>query len=317
MGSRSLRRLVLVAAVGLMLHTWPARADDIDQLYEQGQTAFEQQRYEEARAKLSAVWASRQSYDVAAVLAQAELQVGKHRDAAEHLAYAVAHFPVSAKIELRKHVEAMFAEAKKHVATVRVTVNLDGADVRVDGVTVGRAPLAGEIFLDPGARKIEARFPQHVTATRKIEVRKGAAEKVELVLVAESAKAATPRSMVPAFVMGGAAVAALGVGIGLTASAFDGDARSKGLGEQIRGGGGTCVSGAPNYDPRCDDFISGARANDAMSRAGVGLYIGAGALLTGALVYWFWPARSSVRPQVAVLPNATGVAGSMQISGQF
>src|SRR5690606_12331487 len=68
--------------------------------------------------------------------------------------------------ERRQEVEAELAILKPRVASVSVTVNIDGADVYADDVPVctatiesscvGKSPLEAPIILNPGRHKITA-----------------------------------------------------------------------------------------------------------------------------------------------------------------
>ena len=55
------------------------------ELFRQGAAAMKDGKFQDARKALLQVWTLRHSYDVAAVLGQAELELKAYRDAAEHL----------------------------------------------------------------------------------------------------------------------------------------------------------------------------------------------------------------------------------------
>lgn len=205
------RAFVLLAVLGSVAVVQPALADDADRSFEQGTTALKAGKYEDARHAFEAVWKQRKTHDVAANLALAELQLGKHRDAAEHFAFALRNFPVTGDQAIRKGIEGAFADAKKHVMTLRVIVSIDGAEVTIDRSVVGRSPIADEIFVEPGARTIEARLPGHVTAVQKLEAKQGASDKIELALRPED-QVVPERSRLPSYIAFGAGGAGLVVG---------------------------------------------------------------------------------------------------------
>src|SRR4051812_30525864 len=72
-------------------HAPPARAPDAgqsaDQLFQKGRALYQSGKIQPARDALAAAWALKKSYDIAANLATAELELGMARDAAEHFAY--------------------------------------------------------------------------------------------------------------------------------------------------------------------------------------------------------------------------------------
>ena len=79
----------------------------------------------------------------------------------------------------RRSVEELLAQARVKVGAITVRVEPAGAEVFVDGKAVGKAPLAGEVFVEPGARVIEAKLAgyeaaqacvDHVSAGAKCDV---------------------------------------------------------------------------------------------------------------------------------------------------
>ncbi len=311
----------VLLALALLVTSSAAGAQDIDALYEQGQSAFEAGRFEEARSKFASVWEQRKSYDVAAVLAQTELQVGRNADAAQHLAYAVAHFPVSAKTDARKKIEAAFAEVRAKVGAIKLEVTPASASLKVNGRAIAEGDRRQAIFVEPGQVTIEVTADGYEPAKKTLEAKKGGADVVSLVLspkavptitptASASATAPPPRSKVPGFVMGGVGVASLiagGVLVGV-AAASGADIESKSSAIRIAGVG--CPA-----DPRCAGLESSARSGDTMSRAGVGLLIGGAALGAGGLLYWLWPAEQKSQGAVRLVPTASVDGVGLTISG--
>lgn len=274
----------------------PSFADEADRLFAEGGAAFDAQKYEDALRAFEAAWKLRQSYDIAGALAQAEMQTGKHRDAAQHLAFALRTFPATGNGDLRRTLEAAFAGLKKEVASVRVLVNVDGADVRVDGVSVGRTPLADEVFVGPGTRIVEARLARHVSASRKLDAKKGVAEKVELVLLPEDPKTGEP-SRLPSYVSFGIG------GAGLVLGAVTGAVSLAKYSE---------VKAACSAQLVCPDALRGeADAGKALGHvstvgfvlAGVGAAAGVTLLVVG-------PSKSPARGALHVGPGFVGVKGA-------
>ena len=122
------RTLLELLLVGSLAVAQPAVAQSSDQLFDQGNTALKAGKYEDALRAFEAVWKERKTHDVAANLALAEMQLGKHRDAAEHFAFALRNFPVTGSDAVRKGIADAFAQSKAQVAAARVTVNVDGAE---------------------------------------------------------------------------------------------------------------------------------------------------------------------------------------------
>src|SRR5262245_43881379 len=163
---RTHSHLVVMCFVGLVAASVPAAAraadpappanpektvmtDKARQLYEEGLAAIQKQKWLEARASLLAAWALNKHWQIAANLAGCELELGKFRDAAEHAAYYLKNSPP----DRHEKAEGQLKRAKAKVGTLSVSVlsvDAAGAEVLVDDVSVGRAPLDDAIYVEPG-----------------------------------------------------------------------------------------------------------------------------------------------------------------------
>lgn len=189
----------------------PALAGEVDDLFTQGTAALEAGKHEDALRFFLAAWKLRKTHDVAANLAQAELQLGKHRDAAEHLAFALRTFPVSGKAAVRTQIEDMLAAEKKQVVTLVVRVDVDKAEVSVQGRPAGTTPIAEELFADVGTVTVEAGAAGYQPARQTFEARKGDARAIELKMVRKEVP--KERSMLGPAIAFGAGGAGLVVGV--------------------------------------------------------------------------------------------------------
>src|SRR6185369_11615173 len=93
-------------------------------------------RWKEAEPLFQQAWALKHSYDIGGNLGIAELKLGKYRDAAEHLSYALKTFPANGKGPHRDLIQESLGKAKAQVAMVTIEVNQKGALVLVDGKEV-------------------------------------------------------------------------------------------------------------------------------------------------------------------------------------
>jgi hypothetical protein len=133
-----------------------AMADTARELFMKGARAAEQQKWDQCRAALLAALAVKPHPQVAGNLGGCELKLKLYRDAAEHLAYSLRELKPDAPPERRVNGEAALREAQAKVEAIRLSVNVSGAEVRVDGRVVGRAPFLDPVFVEPGAHTIEA-----------------------------------------------------------------------------------------------------------------------------------------------------------------
>lgn len=321
-----------------LLTTAPAEAVTAKarDLYAEGVKAFREQRWPEAYAAFMGAWALNKHYTIAGNLGVAELELGKTRDAAEHLAIylrGLAQDAKSTKEEREKGARA-FEQARAKVLALKVSANVEGADIRVDDRPVGTAPVVDPLFVEPGKHRLEVRAGDHFTERRDVEGKAGETHEITVTLTkiadvpyggippvavtsTPPAPPAAPRSLVPVYVMGAAAVAGAALGGGLLGASRAEYDKTKQLSEQVREAGGTCMPGAPNVDARCAQVASTGESSNALRTGGViGLAV-AGAAAAGAVVYWLWPAPKPAQSSVKVLPAVAGDGGAFVVFGRF
>jgi hypothetical protein len=313
-----------------------ARADD---LFKAGMSDVKQQKWAEAEVKFQAALELNRSYDVAANLGQTQYRLGKYRDAAEHLSFAVRNWPLIGKKEPRELAAKRLAELRKLVGTVTIQVSVPGATVLVDGKEVGQSPLADEVFVDPGPRTVEARLSGYQSAKQAIEAAKGSAQNVSLTLAPIVAKpgggdaanggahaggAGTPgagRETNPegstgassgprtALIVTGISATALAV-VGGIAFAAVSNARASEAEEQRallvqKGGAQPCLK--TELAKECADVNSSFEARDAFGNAAAWSFITGGVLGAATVVYAVMTPKSAVRAAPMVGPSVGGV----------
>lgn len=113
-----------------------------------------------------------------------EVYLGKYRDAAEHLEFSLRNWPAGQEAS-KKRTQERFAEAKKNVGTLSLKVS-EGAEITVNGKTVGKSPLPGPVYIEPGAATIEAKIGEK-SAKKTIAMDVGEAREIELTIEGEAA----------------------------------------------------------------------------------------------------------------------------------
>ncbi|WP_437827787.1 PEGA domain-containing protein [Sorangium sp. So ce1153] len=310
-----------------------ALTDKARQLYDEGLAALNRSRWAEAHASFLAAWRIKQHYQIASNLGVAELRLGKHRDAAEHLSWYLREAPAERTAQ-RQRAEALLKEALAKVASVTVSTVPAGAEVTVDGAVVGRTPMTLPVFLEPGPHVISAELDGYKPAQEQTEPAVGDAIGITLHLVRSDAGApaamaapatAAPRaasgtgptklrettaappearSWVPAIVLGAASVVGLGVGVGLTVAANDASAETSSQRVAIWNAGGGCIDAPAEHVGGCAKLRDGEARVDAFSNGARIAYTTSGLLLAGALTYWLWPATPSGNvSRVQLVPN--------------
>ena len=302
-------------------------------LFRQAAVAFAAGRNAEARRLLLDAWAIRRTYDVAAALGQAELELKLYRDAAEHLVFAVENFAPAESERSLEGVQADLRAAKAHVAEVRIAVNDAAAEVLMDGKAVVRPSPSSPIFVEPGSYTFEARVGARRSAPKQGVFAANSGYSVDLLVPAEAGRAAPAlpapsaapsddarANWLPTYVTGGLAVVALGVGTGFTIDALS--AKSKGDEKLVAakaafGSESTCTPGNGGGSGICDDLKDlQDRRKSSNTVATVSFVVGG--LLAAASVgsYFLWAQRpDDGRAQVSASVGNGG--GSLLIQGTF
>jgi PEGA domain len=286
-------------------------SDRADELVNRALALGNKDRYAEAEPLLREAWELKHSYDIAANLGIVQANLGKWREAAEHLAFALKTFPTNGKPEHRKLGELTLASVLTHVGALTIKVNVDRAEVFVDGRSLGVSPLSDVVFLDPGERTIEARRSGHATVTRTVNAQAGTATETTLELREAVPAGPPPWKPGPALIIpaGVLAVGGLAAGIGLTVAANGKGADRAALLGKIGATG--CAQSASANAPDCATLLSEAKSQSTLANGAVGAFVAGGALalVTGSLVAWAGikrpPPRDGLRLQVAPALGAT------------
>ncbi|WP_437953844.1 PEGA domain-containing protein [Sorangium sp. So ce296] len=316
-----------------------ALTDKARQLYDEGLAALNRSRWAEAHASFLAAWRIKQHYQIASNLGVAELRLGKHRDAAEHLSWYLREAPAERTVQ-RQRAEVLLKEALAKVAAITIATEPEGAEVTVDGAVVGRTPLALPVFLEPGPHAISAALDGYTAERQQIEPAAGytggitlhlepARAEAQAALGAPSAEgpraareaptaklpettAAPPegRSWVPVIVLGAASVVGLGVGVALTLTANDASAETSSQRAAIWNAGGGCIDAPAEHVGACAKLRDGEARVDAFSNGARIAYATSGLLLAGALAYWLWPATPSGNASRVQLVPSLGARGA-------
>jgi hypothetical protein len=291
--------------------------DAADDWFDKGSAAYDAHKLKEAEAAFFSAWSLKKTPDIAANLAQVKVELGKHAEAATFFAYAVKNAAPTDSQDARRDVKQRFEEERKLVGALRIRVNVEGAEVRVNGRVVGNSPLADEVFVDAGTAQAQVQRDGYLAIQQSIVVPKGEAREVSLVLTAAPGPTGG-RSIVPGAVLVGVGGAALATGVALMVVAAGKRAHSRDLSAAISNAHHSCVANASNYDPTCSDLNDTALSTKTFHNAGIGLLAGAGAAAVGATVYFLWPASTPSRAStLRVSPTVSVTTGGLLFSGSF
>jgi hypothetical protein len=95
--------------------------------------------------------------------------------------------------ERQAEVQKEIAELSSRIGRVRVTTTVPGAEILVDDLTVGKAPMAAPLRVNPGIRKFTVQAPGHLPASKTLPISTGDNPELKLDLV-ELPKASVEKS---------------------------------------------------------------------------------------------------------------------------
>jgi tetratricopeptide (TPR) repeat protein len=231
-------------------------------------------------------------------IAQAHAQLHDYGDALRAYIAYLAEGGESLPAERRAAIEKEITKLSERVAKVDVKAN-PGAEIAVDDLVVGRAPLAQPLYINAGRRKLSATSPGGVPVVRVVDFAGGDDVSVSLappplpqappreppgVTPARPVVAPAPRPPARGYVLGW-------VGVATTASLAAG-ATVTGL---------LALAAQRDYEQELESFPGDDRAVDAARRRTrafslVADVLGVAAVGAGAATAYLWLSRPSPRP---------------------
>jgi hypothetical protein len=122
------------------------------ELWFRGVDAFRNGRYEEARQAFSECYTLMPKSDVLRNLSISEIQSGHFVAAARHLTALLSGADLPA--DVREEATRRLAQAEAQIGKLNVTVDVPGAVVNIDGAPIGRTPLNGGWYIEPGQHEV-------------------------------------------------------------------------------------------------------------------------------------------------------------------
>jgi hypothetical protein len=318
------------------------------ELMKEGVAKFAQGDWEGAICAYQKAWELKPHPAIAANMAGAEMKLGRYYDAAAHLKYALGHLSL-AQSDRRESMESQLNECRNHLVSLSLSVNIEGAEIFLDGRSVGQTPLSEEVLLEAGHHSIKVMHPGYDTQTQEIDVTAGQHIDLQFQLQppppAEPQKTASPvvllapqisppaesqsNGRIWALIGGSAAtVITLGIGIGyrIRANSLGGEVNSTGA--QLDNltattSGQNCVSPTGNAQSLCSQLKSTLRQQDTAVNVSTGSFVAAGVLgVATVATYVLWPKKKSTPSQpkkvaFGVAPLSLGKAQGVQLYTTF
>ena len=291
-------------------------------------------RWEDAERAYRAAWQLQQRPDIAGELGAAELALGRHREAAEHLQIAVEGADgLSPEQQLR--FQAARRKAEQEVATLAISVHPPQARLFVDGRPLGPSHLSYLVYVEPGRHTIRATLADHEDTQVQVDVPRGRVQSLPLRLP-ERKPAPAPAPTAPPVpstppgpshrleILATATMAVFGVsaavssGMMVTAEVVHSDAKKKSAALGRSGCHGSNAS-----LPACDDLRELNETRDALSSVGsVGMVVTLSAGVAALLTFWWSPpgpspAGQRPAPAVRVQPLTAGDRAGILLDGRW
>ena len=291
--------------------------DELQKLYMEGDAALKRLAFTEAEQLFAKAWAQSKSFDVAAKLGETKLNMGKHREAAQYLAFAVRNALPSTRPQRRDRIKKWLDEAKQKLASVKLSASVVEARFSIDGASLDPIFYGPEIYVDPGKHTFEANSDGFVPASSEVEMKAGEIYVVTLAMERPAPKGVPtgppppPGTPWPAAAMGAAGGVAVIVGVVLVGLAESKKNEAYDLARNTLSAEGNprCTRGGT--DPvelvdRCAQVRTAAADADTFGNAGMGALIGAGVLIAGATAYMlFRPDPPPAAPDAGKPPPPT------------
>ena len=166
--------LTAVTLAGALHGTARADADDEARArYERALSLYEDGVYDAALVELRRAYELRPSYKLLYNIGQVRLALKDYAGALEayqqYLRDGGGQIP-AARVEA---VQKEMARLEQRVARLDVQVDVAGAEVSVDDVSVGTSPLAGPLLVNSGTRRLTVRHPDYPQQTVRVSIAGG------------------------------------------------------------------------------------------------------------------------------------------------
>ncbi len=277
--------------------------DRADELYRRANSLFDAEKYQEAYDLYREAFSLKKSFDIAANLGQTALQLKRYPEAAEALAYSISIYPPNGNPQAKQRQIDMLKDLEGKLAKLRVATSPEGAEVRVDGRLIGRTPLSGDIYVEPGKRLFHVEKAGLEPHDETLDLAAGSSRALNVSLAKHDAPS---KPVWPAVLLGIGAAAGIGVGIGLMVASASSHDDAQSAFDDCAVLTNECIASA-------QDSLDSANALRGGGIAAIGI---GGAAAVGLLVYLLVPAKASAGP-VAVAPILGPSTAGLHFSYSF
>ena len=147
-----------------------AHVEEAKKRFQRGKELYEENDYQAALAEFRRAYelapTFRLLYDIAQVSYQLQDYPGALRHFTKFLQEGQGNIPAQQREDVQREIDRL----KTRVASLRITTNIPAAEITIDDVPMGKAPLRDPVVVSAGRRKITAVLRGHAPATKIVEV---------------------------------------------------------------------------------------------------------------------------------------------------
>ncbi len=162
--------------------------------FQRGVELYKDGNFDAALAEFSRAYQLQPNYRILFNLAQTQMERHDSVEAQRLLRQYLNDGGAELVPERRAQVERDLVALQKRVAELRVSVDVPGAELLIDGAVVGVSPLGSSLWVNAGVRQLLVRKPGHLPTERSLSVPGGESVTLELHLEPEPV---APRTVEP------------------------------------------------------------------------------------------------------------------------
>ncbi len=187
--SRAATLLCLASATLGARPAWAQSADaaspdaDVDQArkhFSQGLKLYKDGDFDAALVQFERAYAIKSNYKVLYNIAQCYFELHQYVEARDALSRYVKDGEGSLEADRKTQVQSDLSELQKRIAHLKLSVNVNGATIYVDGKKAGTTPLTTAIDVNEGQRTISVEAQDHGSKQRVVRLAGGEEQTVTL-----------------------------------------------------------------------------------------------------------------------------------------
>jgi tetratricopeptide (TPR) repeat protein len=150
--------------------------------FQKGLAAFADQRFAEAAEEFDEAYKLSPAFKLLYNIGLVDVALGRSVEAVDafdrYLKQGASAIPIDRRREVNEEIEKQLAR----IGTVSIRTFPEGAEIRIDGVLIGRTPLPKPLRVNVGRHTVEAILAGHSTQTREIAISGKAENAIEMTL---------------------------------------------------------------------------------------------------------------------------------------